>query len=428
MTTPTPPPLRFETLALHAGYTPDPTTGSRAVPIYQTTSFTFKNAEHAANLFALKEFGNIYSRIMNPTNDVFEKRVAALEGGVAALATSSGQAAEALTLLTLLRTGDELVSGTSLYGGTYNLFKNTLGRLGITTRFADIENLAAVEAAITDKTRAIFVESLPNPSLVVPDIEGLAAIANKHKIPLIVDNTVATPALLNPLAHGAHIVVHSATKYIGGHGTAIGGVIVDGGTFDWSSGKFPEFTEPNPSYHGMKLFEAFGAISFILKARVETLRDIGAALAPFNAHAFITGLETLRLRIERHSENALKVAQFLKTHSKVAWVRYPGLEGDAGYARAKKYLHGGAGGLVTFGVKGGRAAGAKLIDNVKLWSLLANIGDTRSLIIHPASTTHQQLSPAEQTATGVTEDLVRLSVGLEHIDDITGDLDRALHA
>ncbi len=428
MTTPTTPPLRFETLALHAGYTPDPTTGSRAVPIYQTTSFTFKNAEHAANLFALKEFGNIYSRIMNPTNDVFEKRVAALEGGVAALATASGQAAEALTLLTILKTGDELVSGTSLYGGTYNLFKNTLGRLGITTRFADIENLAAVEAAVTDKTRAIFIESLPNPSLIVPDIAGLAAIANKHKIPLIVDNTAATPALLNPLQHGAHIVVHSATKYIGGHGTAIGGVIVDGGTFDWSSGKFPEFTDPNPNYHGLKLFEAFGAISFILKARVETLRDIGAALAPFNAHAFITGLETLRLRIERHSENALKVAQFLKTHSKVAWVRYPGLEGDAGYARAKKYLHGGAGGLVTFGVKGGRAAGAKLIDNVKLWSLLANIGDTRSLIIHPASTTHQQLSPAEQAATGVSDDLVRLSVGLEHIDDITGDLDRALHA
>ena len=428
MTTPQTPPLHFETLALHAGYTPDPTTGSRAVPIYQTTSYTFKNAAHAANLFALKEFGNIYSRIMNPTNDVFEQRVAALEGGVAALATSSGQAASTLTLLTLLKTGDELVSAASLYGGTYNLFKNTLSRLGITTRFVDIENLAEVEAAITDKTRALFIESLPNPSLVVPDIEGLAAIATKHKIPLIVDNTCATPALLNPLKHGAHIVVHSATKYIGGHGTAIGGVIVDGGTFDWSSGKFPEFTDPNPNYHGMKLFESFGAISFILKARVETLRDVGAALAPFNAHAFITGLETLRLRIERHSENALKVARFLQTHSKVAWVRYPGLEGDAGHARAKKYLHGGAGGLVTFGVKGGSPAGAKLIDNVKLWSLLANIGDARSLIIHPASTTHQQLTPAEQKASGVTEDLVRLSVGLEHIDDITGDLDRALHA
>ncbi len=424
----TTPPHRFETLALHAGYDPDPTTGSRAVPIYQTTSYRFRDADHAAALFALKEFGNIYSRIMNPTNDVFEKRIAALEGGVAALAVSSGQAAETLALLSILRAGDELVSAASIYGGTYNLFKVTLPRLGITTKFVEINNLAEVKAAIGPKTKALFIESLPNPRLDVPDIEGLAKIANEAGIPLIVDNTAATPALLNPLKHGAHIVVHSATKYIGGHGTAIGGVIVDGGTFPWNNGKFPEFTEPNPGYHGMVLHEAFGAIAFIIKARVETLRDLGSSLSPFNAHAFITGLETLALRVERHSQNALAVARFLSQHSKVSWVRYPGLEEDPGHASAKKYLHGGFGGLVTFGVKGGLSAGRTLINNVKLWSLLANIGDTRSLIIHPASTTHSQLSEAEQASTGVTADLVRLSVGLEHIDDILGDLDRALNS
>jgi O-acetylhomoserine (thiol)-lyase len=422
----TTPPHRFETLALHAGYDPDPTTGSRAVPIYQTTSYRFRDADHAAALFALKEFGNIYSRIMNPTNDVFEKRIAALEGGVAALAVSSGQAAETLALLSILRSGDELVSAASIYGGTYNLFKVTLPRLGITTKFVEINDLAAVKAAIGPKTKALFIESLPNPRLDVPDIEGLAKIANEAGIPLIVDNTAATPALLNPLKHGAHIVVHSATKYIGGHGTAIGGVIVDGGTFPWNNGKFPEFTEPNPGYHGLVLHEAFGPIAFIIKARVETLRDLGSALSPFNAHAFITGLETLALRVERHSQNALAVARFLRTHSKVSWVRYPGLEEDPGHASAKKYLHGGFGGLVTFGVKGGLSAGRSLINNVKLWSLLANIGDTRSLIIHPASTTHSQLSDAEQASTGVTPDLVRLSVGIEHIDDILADLDLAL--
>jgi O-acetylhomoserine (thiol)-lyase len=421
-------PHRFETLALHAGYSPDPTTGSRAVPIYQTTSYQFRDADHAAALFALKEFGNIYTRIMNPTNDVFEKRIAALEGGVAALAVASGQAAETLALLTILRSGDELVSATSLYGGTYNLFKITLPRLGIHTKFVDIGNLAEVEAAIGPKTKAIFIESLPNPGLIVPDIEGLAKIANGAGIPLIVDNTAATPALLNPLKHGAHIVVHSATKYIGGHGTAVGGVIVDGGTFPWNNGKFPEFTEENPGYHGLKLFEAFGNLSFILKARVEGLRDLGPALSPFNAHAFITGLETLSLRIERHSQNALAVARFLRTHSKVSWVRYPGLEEDPGHAPAKKYLRGGFGGLVTFGVKGGLSSGRTLINSVKLWSLLANIGDTRSLIIHPASTTHSQLSEAERASTGVTDDLVRLSVGIEHIDDILADLDLALQA
>ena len=422
------PAQRFETLALHAGYVPDPTTGSRAVPIYQTTSYQFRDADHAAALFALKEFGNIYTRIMNPTNDVLEKRLAALEGGVAGLAVASGQAAETLALLTIVKSGDEIVSAASLYGGTYNLFKVTLPRLGIHTAFVDIENLKAVEAAITPRTRAIFIESLPNPALIVPDIKGLAAIANKHGIPLVVDNTVATPALLNPIEHGAHIVVHSATKYIGGHGTANGGDIIDRGKFERANGNFPQFTQPNPGYHGLELSKTFGNLAFIIKARVETLRDLGASLSPFNAHAFITGLETLRLRIERHSSNALALARVLKTHSKVTWVRYPGLEEDPGYPRAKQYLHGGAGGLVTFGVKGGRDAGKKLIDKVKLWSLLANIGDTRSLIIHPASTTHQQLSAAEQTATGVSEDLVRLSVGLENIDDLVADLDRALHA
>lgn len=423
----TTPPHRFETLALHAGYEPDPTTGSRAVPIYQTTSYRFRDADHAASLFALKEFGNIYTRIMNPTNDVFEKRIAALEGGVAALAVSSGQAAETLALLTILQSGDELVSASALYGGTYNLFKVTLPRLGITTKFVEISNLADVAAAIGPKTKAIFVESLPNPRLDVPDIAAIAEIANRAGIPLIVDNTAATPMLLNPIKHGAHIVVHSATKYIGGHGTAIGGVIVDSGTFPWNNGKFPEFTGPNPGYNGLKLFDAFGNLSFIIKARVETLRDLGSALSPFNAHAFITGLETLALRVERHCQNALAVARFLRTHSKVSWVRYPGLEDDQAHEQAKKYLRGGFGGLVTFGVKGGLSAGRSLINNVKLWSLLANIGDTRSLIIHPASTTHSQLTETERVATGVTEDLVRLSVGIEHIDDILADLDRALH-
>ena len=421
-------PLRFETLALHAGYEPDPTTGARAVPIYQTTSYKFRDADHAAALFALKEFGNIYTRIMNPTNDVFEKRLAALEGGVGALAVASGQAASTLALATILRAGDELVSTSSLYGGTYNLFKVTLPRFGITTRFADTNDLAAVAAAIGPRTRALFIEALGNPRLDVPDFAALAAIAKNAGIPLIVDATAVTPVLVNPIAHGANIVVHSATKYIGGHGTAIGGAIVDGGNFDWSNGKFPEFTEPNPGYHGLKLHEAFGPLSFILKARVELLRDLGPSLSPFNAHAFITGLETLALRVARHAENALAIARFLQQHPRVAWVRYPGLEGDPSHALARKYFRGGFGGLVTFGVKGGLGSGKQLINEVKLFSLLANIGDARSLIIHPASTTHQQLSPEEQRATGVTEDLVRLSVGLEHVDDLAADLDRALRA
>ncbi|MFE8601894.1 O-acetylhomoserine aminocarboxypropyltransferase/cysteine synthase family protein [Archangium violaceum] len=416
----------FETLALHAGYEPDPTTGSRAVPIYQTTSYRFRNAQHAADLFALKEPGNIYTRIMNPTTDVFEKRITALEGGVGALAVASGQAAETLAILNILKAGDELVSATSLYGGTYNLFKVTLPRLGIQTRFVDANKPDEVKAAIGPKTKALYIESVGNPRLDIPDFEALGAIAREAGIPLIVDNTALSPALFNPLKHGANIVVHSATKYIGGHGTSIGGVIVDGGTFPWDNGRFPEFTEPNPSYHGLRLTEALGAAAYIGKARLEGLRDLGPALSPFNAHAFILGLETLKLRVERHSENALAVAKWLRRHPKVEWVRYPGLEEDPSFANAKKYLRNGAGGLVTFGVRGGVEAGRKLIDGVKLWSLLANIGDTRSLIIHPASTTHQQLTPEERLSTGVTDGLVRLSVGLEHLDDLRADLEQGL--
>jgi O-acetylhomoserine (thiol)-lyase len=416
-----------QTLALHAGYTPDPATGSRAVPIYQTTSYTFKNADHAANLFALKEFGNIYTRIMNPTTDVFEKRIAALEGGVAALAVSSGQAAETLALLSILKSGDELVSSSSVYGGTYNLFKVTFQRFGIKTKFVDIHDLAAVRNAVTPRTKALFLETLGNPRLDVPDLDKLSAITKERGIPLVVDNTVATPVLLNPIRYGANIVIESATKFIGGHGQAIGGVIVDAGNFNWANGNFPEFTEPNPGYHGLKLSEAFGNLAFIIKARVELLRDVGAALAPLNAHAFINGLETLHLRVAKHSENALTVAKWLQKDKRVSWVRYPGLETDEAHVAAKKYFSGaGFGALVTFGPKGGFNQGKDVINKVKLWSLLANIGDSRSLIIHPASTTHSQLTPEEQATTGVTPDLVRLSVGLEHPDDIIADLDQAL--
>ena len=428
MSTKTTPPQHFETLSLHAGYEPEPTTGSRAVPIYQTTSYRFRNAQHAADLFALKEPGNIYTRITNPTTDVFEKRIAALEGGVGALAVASGQAAETLALLNILKAGDEFVAATSLYGGTYNLFKVTLPRLGIQARFTDVNQLDSVRAAIGPKTKALYIEAIGNPRLDIPDFEALGAIAKEAGIPLIVDNTALSPALFNPLRHGANIVVHSATKYIGGHGTSIGGVIVDGGTFPWNNGRFPEFTEPNPGYHGLRLHDALGASAYIVKARLEGLRDLGPALSPFNAHAFILGLETLKLRVERHSQNALAVARWLRQHPKVEWVRYPGLEEDPSFPLAKKYLRQGSGGLVTFGVRGGVDAGRRLIDSVKLWSLLANIGDTRSLIIHPASTTHQQLTPEERLSTGVTDGLVRLSVGLEHLDDITADLEQALSA
>lgn len=416
----------FETLSLHAGYEPEPTTGSRAVPIYRTTSYRFRNAQHAADLFALKEPGNIYTRITNPTTDVFEKRIAALEGGVGALAVASGQAAETLALLTILKAGDEFVAATSLYGGTYNLFKVTLPRLGIHARFVDVNRLDEVRAAIGPKTKALYLEAIGNPRLDIPDFEALGALAKEAGIPLIVDNTALSPALFNPLRHGANIVVHSATKYIGGHGTSIGGVIVDGGNFPWDNGRFPEFTEPNPGYHGLRLHAALGQAAYIAKARLEGLRDLGPALSPFNAHAFILGLETLKLRVERHSHNALAVAKWLRQQPKVEWVRYPGLEEDPSFALARKYLRHGSGGLVTFGVRGGVDAGRRLIDGVKLWSLLANIGDTRSLIIHPASTTHQQLTPEERASTGVTDGLVRLSVGLEHLDDITADLEQAL--
>ena len=420
---------QLATQAVHAGQSPDPATGARAVPIYQTTSYLFQDADHAGRLFALKEFGNIYTRIMNPTTDVFEKRVAALEGGAAGLATASGQAAETLAIITLAGAGDEIVSTTSLYGGTYNLFHYTLPKLGIVVRFVDADDFDGLRAAINDKTRAVYTETLGNPKLDVVDIEKLAAIAHEHKLPLIIDNTCASPALVRPIEWGADIVVNSATKYLGGHGTTIGGVIVDAGKFDWAaSGRFKEFTEPDPSYHGLRYTEAFGPLAFILKARVQGLRDTGAALSPFNSFLLLQGIETLHLRMERHSENALAVARHLEQHPGVEWVNYPGLESSPYAARAKKYLPKGASGLVTFGIKGGFDAGKKLINTLELFSLLANIGDAKSLVIHPASTTHQQLSTEEQAATGVTPELVRLSVGIEDIRDILADLDQAIEA
>ena len=418
---------KLATLAVHAGQTPDPTTGARAVPIYQTTSYQFHDADHAGRLFALKEFGNIYTRIMNPTTDVFEKRVAALEGGVAALATASGQAAETLAMITLAGAGDEFISTTSLYGGTYNLFHYTLPRLGINVRFVDADDFDGISAAITDKTRAIYTETLGNPKLDVVDIAKLAEIAHSHGLPLLIDNTSATPALVRPIEWGADIVVNSATKFLGGHGTSIGGVIVDAGKFDWAaSGRFKDFTEPDPSYHGLSYTEAFGPLAFILKARVQGLRDTGAALSPFNAFLLLLGIESLHLRMERHSQNGLAVARHLAEHPGVEWVNYPGLETSPYYARSLKYLPTGQGALVTFGIKGGYEAGKKLIDSLKLFSLLANIGDAKSLVIHPASTTHAQLSVEEQAATGVTPELVRLSVGIEDISDILADLDQAI--
>jgi O-acetylhomoserine (thiol)-lyase len=418
---------QFATLAVHAGQVPDPTTGARAVPIYQTTSYVFQDADHAGRLFGLQEFGNIYTRIMNPTTDVLEKRVAALEGGVAGLATASGQAAETLVVTTLAAAGDEIISTTSLYGGTYNLFHYTLPRLGILVRFVDADDFDGLRAAINEKTRAIYTESLGNPKLDVVDLELLAKIAHEHGLPLVVDNTSASAALVRPIEWGADIVVNSATKFLGGHGTTIGGVIVDAGRFDWAaSGRFKEFTAPDPSYHGLSYTEAFGPLAFILKARVQGLRDTGAALAPFSAFLLLQGIETLHLRLERHSQNALAVAKHLEQHPAVEWVNYPGLESSAFYARAKKYLPTGQGALVTFGLKGGFDAGKALINALKLFSLVANIGDAKSLVIHPASTTHQQLTGEEQGTTGVTPDLVRLSVGIEDIRDIVADLDQAI--
>lgn len=416
----------FETLALHAGQQADPTTGARAVPIYATTSYQFKDTEHAARLFGLQEFGNIYTRIMNPTTDVLEQRIAALEGGVGALALASGQAAETTAILNLAGTGDNIVSSTDLYGGTYNLFRHTLPKIGITTRFVDARDYDGFRNAIDDRTKAFYLELIGNPRLDVLNLEKIAAIAHEQGVPVIVDATTATPALCRPFEWGADIIVHSGTKYIGGHGTVIAGLLVDSGNFDWTNGRFPDFTEPDASYHGLVYSQAFGNLAFILKARVQGLRDIGATLSPFNAFLLLQGLETLPLRMERHSQNALAVAQHLKEHNKVEWVTYPGLPDSPSYELAQKYLPKGQSGIVGFGIKGGRAAGKTFIESLQLFSHLANIGDAKSLAIHPATTTHSQLTVEEQGLTGVTDDYVRLSIGIETLDDIIADLDQAL--
>lgn len=425
----------FETKALHAGQTPDPATNSRAVPIYQTTSYVFENTDHAARLFGLQEFGNIYSRIMNPTQDVLEKRITALEGGVGCLAFASGQAAESMAILNLASAGDEIVSTTSLYGGTYNLFHYTLPKLGITVKFVE-PTAESVAAAITDKTKAVYSETIGNPDLNTLDIAAVADAAHAAGVPLILDNTLPTPYLIRPFDHGADIIVHSATKFIGGHGTSIGGLVVDGGTFDWAaSGRFPGFTTPDPSYHGLVYTDVFneanfGAnIAYIIKLRVQILRDLGASMSPFNAFMFIQGLETLPLRMERHSQNAMSVSRFLTEHPKISWVNYPGLPAHPAYQRATKYHRNGLyGAILGFGIRGGSESGRRFIDNLKLFSHLANVGDAKSLAIHPATTTHSQLTPAEQATTGVTPDYVRLSVGLESIGDILADLEQALAA
>ncbi len=416
----------FETVSLHEGQKVDPTTGARAVPIYQTTSYQFNSTEHAANLFGLKEFGNIYSRIMNPTQDAFEQTIAKLEGGVGALAVASGQAAITYSILNIAGAGDEIVASGSLYGGTYNLFANTLPKLGINFKFAEVDNLQSFRDAITEKTKAVYIETIGNPKIDVADISAIAEIAHEAGVPLIVDNTFATPYLCRPIEHGADIVVHSATKFIGGHGTSIGGLIIDSGKFDWTNGKFPGLTEPDESYNGVVYTEAVGPLAYIIKARVQLLRDLGSCVSPFNSFLFIQGLETLALRVERHSENALKVAKYLKEHPAVDWVNYPGLEDNKYNELAQKYLPKGAGAILTFGVKGGVEEGRKLIESVKLFSHLANVGDSKSLIIHPASTTHQQLTEEEQIRAGVSPEMVRLSVGIETIDDIIYDLEQAL--
>ena len=425
--------LKPETIALHGGQKPDPTTNARAVPIYQTTSYVFNDTAHAARLFGLQEFGNIYTRIMNPTTDVFEQRVAQLEGGTGALAVASGQAAETLALLNLARAGDEILSSASLYGGTYNLFHYTFPKMGIEVKFVDPKDPESFRKAVTKKTKAVFAESVGNPKLDTLDFAAVSKVAHDAGIPLVVDNTMPSPFLLRPFDHGADIVIHSATKFIGGHGTSIGGIVVDSGKFDWGNGNFPEFTRPDPSYHGLKYWEVFGNfpglgnVAFIIKLRVQLLRDLGPALSPFNAFQFLQGLETLHLRMERHSANALAVGMFLEKHPNVSWVNYPGLPSHPSYALAKRYHHRGLyGAILGFGIKGGVAAGKKFIESLKLFSHLANIGDAKSLVIHPASTTHQQLTPAEQLATGVTDDFVRLSVGIENVDDIIADLDQAL--
>lgn len=421
-------PLHDDTILLHGGQHPDSETLARAVPIYQTTSYQFKDTDHAARLFELSEFGNIYTRLMNPTTDVFEKRLAELEGGAAALGLSSGMAAITVAILTIAQAGDEIVSATNLYGGTYTLFHYTLRKLGINVVFVDDPTPENFEKAITDKTKAVYVETIGNPRLDVADVEAVSAVAHKHNVPLMIDNTTA-PYLFHPFKHGADIIVYSATKFIGGHGTSIGGAIVDSGNFDWTSGNFPLITDPDPSYHNLNFVEALkpiGNIAYIIKARVTALRDMGPALSPFNAFLFLQGLETLHLRMARHSENALKVAQFLESHPKVNWVNYPGLASSPHKKLADKYLPKGAGALVGFGIKGGKEAGIKFINNVNLLSHVANIGDAKTLVIHPSSTTHQQLTPEQQLTTGVTEDYIRLSIGIEHIDDIIADMDQAL--
>jgi len=417
---------KFDTLALHAGQKPDEATGARAVPIYQTSSYVFKSTDHAADLFALKEFGNIYTRIMNPTWAVLEERMAALEGGAAALAASSGQAAETLAILNIAHCGDHIVSSASLYGGTFNLFHYTLPKMGIDCAFVDPSDPENFRKAITPKTKVVYAETLGNPKNDMLDIRAVARVAHDAGIPLMIDNTVPTPYLCRPIEWGADIVIHSLTKFLGGHGTSIGGVIVDSGKFDWTNGKFPMLTEPDPSYHGIRFSEAFGNIAYVVKVRVQLLRDIGAALSPFNAFLILQGIETLSLRMQRHSENALAVAEYIERHPAVSWVNYPGLPSHPTHELARKYMSGGFGAILGFGIKGGREAGIKFINSVKLLSHLANIGDAKSLVIHPASTTHQQLTEEEQTATGVTPDFVRLSIGLEDVEDIIEDIDQAL--
>lgn len=420
--------LKFDTLQVHAGQTPDPTTGSRAVPIYQTSSYVFNNAEHAANLFGLKESGNIYTRIMNPTTDVFEQRIAALEGGVAALAVASGSAAITYAILNIAGAGDEIVSASTLYGGTFNLFSATFPRLGINTVFVNPDDPENFRNAINEKTKAVYIETIGNPGINLVDIEAVAKIAHENGLPLIVDNTFGTPYLIRPIEFGADIIVHSATKFIGGHGTSIGGVIVDSGKFDWAgSGRFPGLTEPDESYHGLNYAEALGPVAYITKARVQLLRDTGAAVSPFNSFLFIQGLETLSLRVEKHVANTKKVVDFLSNHPLVAWVNYPSLKDNKYYNLAQKYLPKGAGSIFTFGIKGGIEAGKKFIDSLEIFSLLANVADAKSLVIHPASTTHAQLSEEALIAAGVTPDMVRLSIGIEDADDLIYDLEQALN-
>ena len=416
---------KFATKALHEGHDVTKTQGTRAVPLYQSTSFVFNNADHAANLFALAEPGYIYTRLNNPTNDVLEQRMASLEGGIAAVATCSGTAAASTGILTFLKAGDHIVSSNSLYGGSYNMLKSMLPRFGITTTFVDPNDVSNFDAAVQENTRLIFAESLGNPKLDVLDLKAISEVAKKHKIPFMVDNTVATPALLKPIEHGANIVIHSLTKYINGNGTSMGGVIIDAGTFDWSSGKFPEFTSPSPSYHGLNYHEALGPAAYIARIRVEGLRDLGGAISPFNAFQIIQGIETLEVRMEKHSQNALELAQWLSENEAVEWVNYPGLASSKYKVLADEYLPNGQSGVVTFGAKGGFEAAKKIADNTKIFSLLANFGDSKSLIIHNASTTHQQLTPEQQEDTGVTKDLIRLSVGLENIEDLKADLQAA---